>query len=303
MVESARPPFPLWLAAPVRLLRPHHWIKNGFVAAPLFFTPELFRGEGFAPDTLLRVALGVLAWSFIASSIYIFNDWRDRESDRQHPLKKSRPLAAGTVSGRSAALMLAALILLGSGIAYALGSGFMIALGTYAVLNVAYSLKLKQLPIIDVMCIALGFVLRVEGGAAIIDVTASPWMMIVTGMLALFLGFAKRRDDIVKSLGADHRKALHGYTRPFIDTVLAITAGSAVLAYLLYTTDKDVMARMGSDHLYITAPFVVYAVFRYLQIAMVEERSGSPTLIFLTDKPILVAGFGWFVTFAWLIYH
>jgi len=298
MVETSRPPFPLWLSAPVRLLRPHHWVKNGFIVAPLFFTPEKL-----TLSNIVLVGLGVIAWSFIASAIYIFNDWRDRDADRQHPTKKTRPLAAGTVSPRAAAMMGAGLVVTGAGLSIALGSGFMTALGLYAAINLAYSLKLKQMAIIDVMCIATGFVLRVEAGAAIIGVLASPWMMIVTGMLALFLGFAKRRDDIVKSLGADHRKALHGYTRPFIDTVLAITAGSAVLAYLLYTTDDDVMARLGTHHLYVTAPFVIYAVFRYLQIAMVEERSGSPTLIFLTDRPILTAGVGWLVTFAWLIYH
>lgn len=289
--------FPHALPPMIRLLRPHHWIKNGFVAAPLFFTPAALTAAN-----ITHVGLGILAWSFFASAIYVFNDWRDRESDRQHPLKKDRPLAAGTVSAKAATGLFCGLLLLGIAITAYLGSGFAWLIGIYAALNTAYSLRLKQYAIIDVMCIATGFVLRLMAGAVLINVEPSPWMVILTGMLAMFLGFAKRRDDIVKALGTEHRKALYGYTRNFIDTILSITAGAAVVAYLLYTTDAAVMERLHTQHLYATAPFVIFAVFRYLQIAMVEERSGSPTLIFLTDRPILLAGVGWLMTFAWLIY-
>jgi decaprenyl-phosphate phosphoribosyltransferase len=287
----------LALSPLLKLLRPHHWIKSGFVAAPLFFTPHLLNLEN-----LVAVVLGMAAWSGLASAIYIFNDWRDVEADRSHPIKKNRPLAAGTVSLAAARLSMLALVLLSLALALYLGTGFMSLLIIYGLLNLAYSMKLKHIAIVDVMCIALGFVLRVEAGATLIAIEPTPWLIILTGALALFLGFAKRRDDIVKQLGADHRRALHGYNRQLIDTILAITAGAAMVAYLLYTTDNDVMQRLGTPHLYATAPFVIFALLRYLQITMVEERSGSPTLIFLTDKPILLSGLGWLGTFAWLIY-
>lgn len=281
----------------LRLLRPHHWVKSGFVIAPLFFTPS-----AVTPQTIGLVALGFLAWSFFASAVYVLNDWKDREADRRHPSKCKRPLAAGTVSEKTALLMLGALLVSGAAIAVYLGAGFATCLGLYIVINLAYSIRLKHVAIIDVMCIALGFVLRVLAGAEIIQVAPSPWIIILTGLLALFLGFAKRRDDIVRDLGHDHRKSLDGYSRNFIDTVLAITLGTSLVSYLIYTTDVQVMERLGSQNLFYTAPFVIFAMLRYLQITMVKERSGSPTLIVLSDKPILLSGIAWMITFGWLIY-
>lgn len=289
------PPLPLPPA--LRLLRVHQWIKSGFIAAPLFFSPEHVNNEN-----IVRVALGILCWSLIASAIYILNDWRDRESDREHPSKKNRPLAAGTVSPQLALLMLAGLVATGGIGGYLLAPGFAVFLLVYAIINTAYSLRLKHVAVVDVMCIALGFVLRVEAGAELIHIDPSAWIVIMTGLLAMFLGFAKRRDDIVKQLSSDHRKSLDGYSRSFIDTTLAITLGAVLVSYLIYTTDPDVMARLHSQHLFYTAPFVIYGMLRYLQLTLVKERSGSPTLIVLTDPPILCAGIGWVLTFAWLMY-
>lgn len=291
-------PIPTLKLPPVlRLLRLHHWIKNAFIAAPLFFSPDHMS----MPNALL-VLLGIVCWGLLASAVYIFNDWRDVESDRRHPSKKNRPLAAGTVSIPLAlGLMgiLAASAVTGS---ILLSPGFAVFLGVYTVINLAYSLRLKHVAVIDVMCIALGFVLRLEAGAALIEVEPSAWIVIMTGLLALFMGFAKRRDDIVKALSSEHRKSLDGYSRSFLDTTLSITLGAVLVSYLVYTTDPDVMARLGSTHLFYTAPFVIYAMLRYLQLTLVKERSGSPTLIVLTDKPILMAGTAWVSTFAWLIY-
>lgn len=287
----------LSLPPALKLMRPHHWIKSGFVAAPLFFTPSVVTWP-----TIGQVALGILAWSFVASAVYILNDWKDREADRLHPTKKNRPLAAGTVSSTMALILLVSLLLSSVVFSLFLGAGYALCLGLYFLINLAYSHSLKHIAIVDVMCIAMGFVLRVLAGAAIIAVAPSPWIIILTGLLALFLGFAKRRDDVVKALGNDHRKALDGYSRSFIDTVLAMTMGTSLVSYLIYTTDEQVMERLHSTHLYYTAPFVIFAMLRYLQITMVEERSGSPTLVVLTDKPILVAGMGWLLTFGGLIY-
>lgn len=281
----------------LRLLRPHHWIKNGFIAAPLFFTPEAMNIEN-----VIIVALGIMAWSLAASCIYVMNDWNDRHADRQHPTKRSRPLAAGTVSEKMALIIMISVAMLAAGLSLTLSTKFSFVLSIYVFMNIAYSYRLKQIAVIDVMCIALGFVLRVEAGALLIQVGTSPWIVILTGMLALFLGFAKRRDDLIRDLKSEHRRSLDGYSRNFIDTAMAITLGSALVSYLIYTTNDEVRARLHNDHLYYTVPFVIFAMLRYLQIAMVEERSGSPTLIFLTDKPILFAGLGWVLTFAGLIY-
>lgn len=281
----------------IRLLRPHHWIKNGFIAAPLFFTPAAM---GWA--SIETIALGVLAWSLAASAIYILNDLVDCEADRQHPKKKTRPIACGAVSKAYALVVMSVLALASTLISLSLTQGFALCLLAYVLVNLAYSYFLKQIAIIDVMCIALGFVLRVEAGAQLIDVTPSPWIMILTGLLAMFLGFAKRRDDLIKHLGVSHRKSLDGYSRIFIDTAMSLTAGSALVSYLIFTTDAEVRSRLETDALYVTVPFVVFAMLRYLQVAMVEERSGSPTLVFLTDRPILFAGLGWILTFAGLIY-
>ena len=281
----------------IRLLRPHHWVKNGFIAAPLFFTP-LAMGWYSA----FMVTLGVIAWSLAASAIYILNDWGDREADRQHPLKKFRPLAAGTVSEKLAKTLMGGLALTAAALAVSLSLTFAFCLLVYVLMNLAYSYRLKQIAVVDVMCLALGFVLRVEAGAQLIEVTPSPWIVILTGLLAMFLGFAKRRDDLIRQLSVSHRKSLDGYSRIFIDTAMSLTLGSALVSYLIFTTDAEVRARLQTDNLYMTAPFVVFAMLRYLQVAMVEQRSGSPTLIFLTDRPILLAGLGWVLTFAGLIY-
>lgn len=289
---------PLTLPPILKLLRPHHWIKSGFIAAPLFFTPSELNWPNAA-----MIAMGILVWSMMASAIYILNDWRDAESDRQHPVKCKRPLAAGTVGTQTAFVMMAGLTLGSAVAATCLSPLFAVYLGVYAAINLAYSFRLKYIAVIDVICIAAGFVLRVEAGAALIGITTSAWIIILTGLLALFLGFAKRRDDVVRLLGTEHRKSLDGYSRNFIDTVLAITLGAALVSYLIYTTDPNVMERLGSNKLFYTAPFVIYGMLRYLQITMVKERSGSPTLIILTDKPIIAAGIGWLLTFAWLIYQ
>lgn len=296
MTLAPKPPL-LRLPALVRLLRPHHWIKSAFVAAPLFFTPSVVSQE-----TLVAVSLGVLLWSLVASSLYIFNDWKDRAADREHPIKQFRPLASGAVKPSVAFVVMLLLALIGLGGSFFLAPAFAPFLWAYAGLNIAYSLRLKHIAIIDVMCIALGFVLRILAGAALIAVTPSAWIIILTGLLALFLGLAKRRDDIIRHLGTDHRASLEGYSRRFIDATLSITLGAALVSYLVFTTDRDVMARLGSQHLFYTAPFVIYAMLRYLQIAMVEERSGSPVLILLTDKPMLAAVMGWVLAFAGIIY-
>ena len=282
----------------LRLIRPEQWVKNAFVVAPLFFTPS-----AVSTASLRGVALGVACFCAISSAVYVLNDYRDRESDRLHPRKKSRPLAAGTVSVPLAFALMAALLafaLLGSFLW--LPRGFFWVLVLYFGVNLAYTFGLKSVAILDVMVIALGFVFRVEGGAILIGVEASAWLVIATGLLALFLAVAKRRDDLVQGLDASHRKSIDGYTKPFLDSIIAVILGALLVTYLIYATDTNVMQRLGTTKVFYTTPFVVAGILRYLQITMVEERSGSPTRILLTDRMIQWCVIGWLATFAVLIY-
>jgi len=291
--EGRALPLPPLLA----LLRPHQWIKNLFVAAPLFFTPAAVTAA-----SVIGVALGVIAFCFVSSGVYIVNDYLDRDSDRLHPRKRRRPLAAGTVTPLAAAVAAIALMLAGFAIAAAESRTFFAILAAYFLLNLAYSLRLRHVSILDVLLIAAGFVLRVEAGGALIRVEPTVWITIITGLLALFLALAKRRDDLVGRLDAGHRRSLDGYTKPFLDAAIAIVLGALLVGYLIYTTEPSVMQRLGTTKLFYTAPFVIAGVLRYLQIALVEERSGSPTLLVLTDRFLILAIAGWAATFAALIY-
>ncbi len=279
------------------LLRLHQWVKNGFVLAPLFFTPQ-----AVSEQTIIRVLLGMLCFCIVSSSVYIINDLSDREADRRHPKKCLRPLAAGTVSTAEAVLLLVALSIAGLLGAYALSGSFALVLSLYFSLNIAYSFGLKHRPIVDLLTVSAGFVLRVDAGALLIHVQPSEWILICTGFLALFLAIAKRRDDLVKDIGTEHRPSLQGYTTQYLDVAATMVLGALLVSYAIYTTDGEVMARLGSERLYLTVPFVLAGIMRYLQIALVEERSGSPTAIVLTDRFMIVTIVGWIATFAALIY-
>jgi decaprenyl-phosphate phosphoribosyltransferase len=280
-----------------RLLRPDQWVKNLFVAAPLFFTPP-----AMSVGNILLVMAGIACFCAFASSVYIVNDYMDREADREHPVKADRPLAAGTVSLASAFSLFA--LLLGGGLAGALALDVRFAaLGAaYISMNLAYSLWLKHVSVVDVLLIAVSFVLRVMAGAVLIDIEPSAWILIVSGLLALFLALAKRRDDLVRSLGHGHRRSLSGYTLAFLDTSLAVVLGALLVAYMVYTTDQRVMEQLGTEHLVYTVIFVIAGVLRYLQITLVERRSGSPTAMVLSDRFLIVTILLWALTLAILIH-
>jgi 4-hydroxybenzoate polyprenyltransferase len=281
----------------IRLLRPKQWIKNGFVAAPLFFTPDKVNAA-----SLLDVLAGFAVFCMAASAVYCLNDLRDAEGDRNHPVKKDRPIASGAISP-AAAMVLMSLVLAGGA---ALGAWrvpvILWVVGAYFVTNIAYTLRLKQIAILDVLIVAFGFVLRVEAGALIIGIAPSAWILIVTGLLALFIALAKRRDDIVRDMDAEHRKSLDGYSLPFLDGSLMAVLSTLMVSYLIFTTDQAVMARLGSEQLYFTGPFVIAGVLRYLQLTIVYERSGSPTDLVYRDPGLQLSVAGWLATFIWLLY-
>jgi decaprenyl-phosphate phosphoribosyltransferase len=285
-------------SALLRLARPRQWVKNAFVAAPLFFTPEAINAANLG-----RVALAVAIFCLLASAIYAFNDWCDREADRQHPKKRTRPIASGAVSPAVGLAFSLVLLAAAAGLTAAfMPQGFAVYAALYALSSTAYSLWLKHISVLDVMLVAIGFVLRVDAGSAAIGVAPTVWIVICTFLLALFMALAKRRDDLAKDLADTHRPALAGYNLRFVDAALAVVLAALLVSYLIYTTNEGVIRRYGTDQLYLTAPFVTAGVLRYLQVALVEERSGSPTDLALTDRFLILAVVGWIATFAFLMY-
>ena len=279
------------------LARPTQWVKNGFVAMPLLLTPEAIDWTGIG-----HTLLAVLAFCLVASAGYVANDIADRETDRIHPTKRFRPLAAESLSVAEAALIGVLLLAAGLAAALAVSVKLLVMVIAYLAVSAAYTYVLKHRAIVDVMAIAAGFVLRVEAGAVAIGVDPSVWIIVCTGLLALFLALAKRRDDLVFALDAGHRRSLAGYNKPFLDASLIVVIGASFVAYVIYTTDAEVMARLGTERLYLTVPFVLAGILRYLQITLVEERSGSPTSILLTDRFTGVTVAAWLVSLIVLIH-
>jgi len=285
--------------AMLELLRPAQWTKNLVVFAALVFSKHLFD-----PHSLALVSLAFLAFCATASGAYVANDIRDCERDSQHPVKALRPLPSGRV-GRGAAMVLAAtLMLLGVGGAWALGPPFGALVSLYLLLQFAYTFALKAVVILDVMAIAAGFVIRAAAGGVVIDVPISPWLMICTFLLMLFLGFSKRRHELVllETRATDHRATLRDYSPYFLDQMIAVVTASTVVAYAIYTASPEVQEKLGTDKLYLTIPFVLFGIFRYLYLVHQREEGGNPTQVLLTDRPLLLDVGLWFATIAVLLY-
>lgn len=288
-----------WLRAFIQLARPHHYVKNGFIFLPLFFGYKLT--DRLA---LLQALCAFVLFSLTASAVYIFNDMRDVNEDRDHPLKKNRPLASGVLSISSAAMFLVSLLLFSFSVSLVfLPKQFAFILAAYVLLNSCYSFYLKHFAIIDVVCVATGFVLRVLAGGIVAEVPVSHWIVIMTFLLATFLALGKRRDDILLSAcGHNARKSLSGYNLEFVSSSMVVMTSVTIVAYLLYCVSPEVIERHGTKNLYLTGFWVILGFLRYLQIAFVQGLSGSPTLILLKDPFLWVVLCGWLLTFYWLIY-
>ena len=287
----------------VILLRPQQWLKNGFIFIPLFFDHKLMDWY-----CLCSAILAFFAYSFAASAIYCLNDLIDVEADKRHPKKCKRPIAAGVIS-KAQALLLVALCL---GVAFAIASMLdsyaqwkvMGILGVYIVMNIAYCLKLKQMAIVDVFIIAVGFVLRIFVGGFATGVVLSQWIVLMTFLLALFLAFAKRRDDVViyEDTGVLARKNVNRYNLPFMNQVIGVVSSITMVCYIMYTVDPEVIARMGSRYVYLTSVFVLAGIIRYLQLTIVDVKSGSPTKVLMKDRFVQCTIIGWIMTFVLIIY-
>ncbi len=283
----------------LKLLRPKDWAKNLFLFIPLFFG-----GEFLNIGKLISVSFGFIAFSFIASSIYIINDYRDREDDRKHPVKCKRPLAAGTVSPTAAILICGFLLIAGFGLAWWIRDKFLFVLAIYFLINLAYSLGLKSVPILDIFILAIGFVLRIKGGSVISYVPLSEWIVIMVFLLAVFMAIGKRRDDVLLKLssGTDMRKSIKGYNLELLNTLLALVCAVIVVAYLMYTMSPDTIKKQGTSRLYYTCIFVLAGIMRYLSIIYVAADSGSPTKILYKDRFIQITLLLWIASYTLLIY-
>ena len=281
------------------LMRPHQYVKNLFIFLPLFFAGEI---TDISLD--LRALVAFIAFSICASAVYILNDLRDVEADRQHPRKMHRPLASGAVSTRSAVILMLVLVIAGFILMETLSREAAEILAAYVVMNIAYSFYLKHVAILDIMVIAIGFVLRLSIGSTVNHVPLSMWIVIMTFLLALFLALAKRRDDILiyEETGKAMRKVVDGYSLQFVDIAMSIMASVVVVAYILYTTSAEVMTRLHSENLYLTVLFVIMGILRYMQIVFVQKDSGSPTRIVLKDRFMHLVILGWLLMFSWILY-
>jgi 4-hydroxybenzoate polyprenyltransferase len=280
-------------------LRAHQWVKNILVFGGVIFSRSLLHWE------VVRLSLwAFVTFCFASSGVYLLNDLRDLEADRRHPTKRLRPLAAGRLTPVSAGIAMAVLLIGSSLAALSLSWSFSIVLWTYVVLNVAYSTGLKRVVILDVMMVATGFVLRAVAGAVVIGVQASPWLILCTLMLALLVGFGKRRHELslLQSEARNHRASLDGYSVQFLDLMMAIAGGAAVVTYALYTMAEETVARFGSRSLVLTTPWVLYGVFRYLYLVHQRMEGGDPAQLFVTDIPTLVNGLLWIVAICFILY-
>lgn len=283
----------------VRSLRPHQWAKNSFVLAPLVFARAL--GDLHA---IHRALLAFAAFCAISSAVYLINDLRDREADRRHPLKKHRPLAAGTLSA-GVAVVAALLLALGAvALAHHLNPRVLTVIAVYVTLNLLYSTVLKHVVILDVMIVAVGFVLRVLAGGAAIGVAVSSWLVLCTIFLALFLAFSKRRHEIVLLAhdAADQRKVLSSYSPAFLDQMINVVSASSVVCYALYAIAPQTTEKYHTEHLVYTIPLVLFGIFRYLYLMYQSKDARSPTDAILSDAPFLVNLGLWVVAVLWIVY-
>lgn len=276
--------FPMLLAL-IKTMRPKQWTKNVFVLAALVFDRQLSK-----PDSVLHSLAGVALFCLLSSCVYIINDLMDIEGDRIHPKKRNRPIASGRLPV-PIAIAAAAILLVGTlALSYLLSVGFFIISLVYFLVNLAYSKWLKHIPLVDVLVLASFYVIRVAAGVSLIHVERfSPWLYVVTTLFALYLGFGKRRAELVLLAGnaGSHRRVLEGYTIPFIDQLIIIVSSTTIIAYSLYTFSAP---NLPDNHaMMLTVPFVIYGIFRYLYLIQVKESGGAPEDLLLSDRPLQIA--------------
>lgn len=280
-------------------MRPAQWAKNLFVLAPL-----VFGGLLLSSGAVTRAVMAVVAFCCASSAVYLVNDLRDREEDRRHPLKRLRPLAAGTLGVSTAVAAVTVLGIAALGIAIWLGRAFAWILVAYLLLNLLYTLWFKHMVILDVMSISLGFVLRVEAGAQAMGVEVSRWLFLCTTFLALFLAFSKRRHEITLLAGdaSGQRPVLDHYSPAFLDQMINVVTASSVVSYALYAVAPETVQKYHTQDLVFTIPLVLYGIFRYLYLMYQRAGERNPTEAILRDPPFLINMVIWGLAVVWIVY-
>jgi 4-hydroxybenzoate polyprenyltransferase len=281
----------------LRAMRPLQWTKNLLVFAALIFTRSVFEAE-----PLLRSIGAFVAFCAVSSGIYLINDVRDVRQDRLHPVKRLRPIAAGEVDPRRALLASTALIGGGWALAFGVRVELLLVLALYVAVMIGYNLGLKQFVLLDVILISLGFVMRAAAGAVAIDVPISPWLYMCTLLLALLVGFGKRRHELLtlEQMAAAHRQNLETYSVGLLDQIIGITAASTIVAYSMYTFESPTLPE--NHAMMLTIPIVVYAIFRYLYLLYRKRVGGSPELLLIRDRPMLVTVLVWVLASGAVLY-
>ncbi len=290
------------LDAIMTLIRPKQWLKNIFVFVPMFFGGSLLNSAD-----IMAAAIAFLSFSFVASSVYCFNDIVDLEADRHHPVKCKRAIASGDISVSQAYAIMALMFVLSMLTLLLLQVNMLKVLAVilaYYLLNLAYCARLKQYAILDVCIIAFGFVLRLLAGGFATEIVLSKWIVMMTFLITLFLSFAKRRDDVLRmnETGEAPRKNTIRYNLTFINQAITITASVTLVCYIMYTVSPEVVIRVHTDYLYLTSIFVLIGLLRYIQIAVVDEKSGDPTKVMLRDRFMQLIVLLWAVSFLIIIY-
>jgi 4-hydroxybenzoate polyprenyltransferase len=285
--------------AVVKSMRPAQWTKNLFVFAALIFAQKFF-----SVPLLLKTVMAFFCFCVISGAIYIFNDLRDREEDRAHAKKSKRPIARGEISPSEAMVLFVVLAAVSLAAAFFLQRDFFWAALVYFILQVAYSLKLKQVVILDIFVIAAGFVIRVVAGGLVIAVPISSWLLVCTMLLALLLSMGKRRHELIllEDRAIEHRPILKEYSAYLLDQMIAVVTASTLIAYCLYTISQETLEKFGTSRLVWTAPFVLYGIFRYLYLVHLKGKGGSPEEIIIQDKPMLLNIVLWIGAVIFVIY-
>ena len=280
-------------------LRPYQWTKNLLVFAALVFAQQLGDLE---KGKLAAIAFVVFCAA--SSAAYPVNDIFDRQRDRQHPDKASRPIAAGRIGVGTAGVLALILAIAALAGAWAVNERLATVIGGYLLLQLAYNVALKHVTIVDALCVATGFLLRAVAGVVAIDEPMSSWLLICTTFASVFISFAKRRHEYstLREDAAGHRESLSGYSAPLLDQFLVISASGTLLSYALYTTDAETVATFGSNRLLLTLPFVMYGLFRYLALVSRDQAAGDPSLAFVRDKPLVATVVLWGLVVMALLY-
>lgn len=280
-------------------IRPHQWVKNLFIFAPLLFGRKLTD-----PTATINSLLAFTAFCFLASALYIFNDWIDTEEDKSHPEKRNRPISSGALSVSVALFCSGILTITAFCIAASISFKFLLIAVFYVILILSYCLVLKRMIVLDVMTIASGFVARVVGGAIAVNVMPSHWLIVCAFLLALFLAFSKRRQELLtlSDNAAEHREVLNEYTVSYLGQVNNILIGAVIVCYALYTVAPETISRFGTDNLIYGTIFVIYGMFRYMALINNPIHGGNPSKLFLHDKPLLLTVAGWAIYNAIVIY-